>query len=143
MLFDSIKSTQSNLVFEISTISLEDKFEDTLESSEELENVLELSEESEIIEESKDPESETCLEFPNDVYKNLMLLVMKHKLNNKASNNIIRFFNKYSNLIKSPLPKNIEKRRAFINNMKFSNLDFCKIFITNHGVKIIISIIKI
>ena len=108
--FDSIKSTQSNLVSEMSTISLEDKFEDILELSEELENVLELSEESEIIEEFKDLEFETCLEFSNDAYKNLILLVTKHKLNNKVSNDIICFFNKHLNLTKSPLLKNIEKR---------------------------------
>ena len=92
MLFDSIKSIQSNLVSEMSTISLEDKFKNILESLEELKNILELSEEPEIIEEFKDLKSETCLEFPNDAYKDLILLVMKHKLNNKANNNIIRFF---------------------------------------------------
>src|SRR5581483_3916506 len=129
--FNSIKSTQSNLVSEMLTISLEDKFEDILESSEELENVLELSEKPEIIEEFKDPESKICLKFPNDAYKDLILLVTKHKLNNKASNIIIRFFNKHSNLTKLPLPKNIEKERVFMNNIKFSNLDFCKVFITN------------
>ena len=64
-----------------------------------------------------------------------MLLVTKHKLNNKASNDIIRFFNKHSTLTKSPLPKNIEKGQAFMDNMKFSNLEFCKVLITNHGGK--------
>src|SRR5581483_7873401 len=135
MLFDSIKSTQSNLVSEMLTINLEDKFEDILESSEELKNILELSEEPEIIKEFKDPKFETCLKFSNDVYKDLILLVTKYKLNNKASNDIIRFFNKHSNLTKSPLPKNIEKGRALMDNMKFSNLEFCKVFIINHGGK--------
>src|SRR5207249_11654973 len=122
----SIESSQSNLISEISAMSLEDDFEDILESSDE----------PEIFEGFEKPESEACSEFPNDAYKDLMLLVTRHKLNNRAGNDIIRFFNKHSNLTKSPLPKNIEKGRAFMNNMKFSNLDnFCKVLITNHGGK--------
>src|SRR6185437_11011572 len=118
----SIKSLQSNLISEISAMSLEDDFE----------NILELLEEPKIVEKFENTEPKTCSEFPNKAYKDLMLLVTKHKLNNKASNDIIRFFNKHSTLTKSPLPKNIEKGRAFIDNMKFSNLEFCKVLITNH-----------
>jgi len=131
MSFDSIKSTQSigsiqsNLISEISLMSLEDNYEDILESTEE----------AEIFEEFEDPRFEPCPEFPNEAYKDLMLLVTIHKLNNRAGNDIIRFFNKYSNLTKSPLPKNIEKGRAFMDNMKFSNLEFCKVLITNHAGK--------
>jgi hypothetical protein len=121
----SIESSQSNLISEISIMSLEDSFEDILESFEE----------PEIFEEPEDSRSEPNAEFPNDAYKDLMVLVTKHKLNNKAGNDIIRFFNKYSNLTKSPLPKNIEKGREFMNNMRFSNLEFCKVFITNHEGK--------
>jgi hypothetical protein len=136
MSFDSIESSQSNLVSEISTMSLEDSFEDILESSEEAEIFEEFGNpEPKIFEEFENPEPETCSKFPNDAYRDLMLLVTKHKLNNKAGNDIIRFFNKYSTLTKSPLPKNIEKGRAFMNNMKFSDLEFCKVLITNHGGK--------
>ncbi|POG68665.1 hypothetical protein GLOIN_2v1480628 [Rhizophagus irregularis DAOM 181602=DAOM 197198] len=35
----------------------------------------------------------------------------------------------------SPLPKNIEQGRAFMNNMKFSNLEFSKVLITKHKDK--------
>ncbi|GET52140.1 hypothetical protein GLOIN_2v1783703 [Rhizophagus irregularis DAOM 181602=DAOM 197198] len=72
--------------------------------------------------------SEMSLEdkFPNDAYNDLMLLVTKYKINNKGGNEIIRFFNKHSNLTESPLPKNIEQGRAFMNNMQFSNLEFSK-----------------
>jgi hypothetical protein len=114
MSFDStqsVESIQSNL----SVMSLEDNYEDI---SEEVED-----------------RSGTYTEFPNDAYKDLMILVTKHKLNNKAGNDIIRFFNKNSNLIKSPLPKNIEKGREFMDNMKISNLEFSKVLITNHGGK--------
>ncbi len=78
---------------------------------------------------------EALTEFPNDAYKDLMVLVTKHKLNNKAGNAIIQFFNKHSALSKSPLPKNIEKGRTFMNKMKFPNLSFNKICITYHNDK--------
>lgn len=118
----SIESAQSNLVSEISVMSLEGDLE-----------ILEQSEEPEIF---KDSESnKTCTEFPNDAYRDLMLLVTNHKLNNKAGNAIIQFFNKHSNLTTSLLPKNIETDRTFMNNMNFSNLEFCKVLITNHRDK--------
>ena len=77
----SIESSQSNLISEISAMSLEDDFENILESLEELE----------IVEKFENTKPEACSEFPNKAYKDLMLLVTKHKLNNKASNNIIEF----------------------------------------------------
>ncbi|RHZ49263.1 hypothetical protein Glove_526g23 [Diversispora epigaea] len=46
--------------------------------------------------------------FPNEAYADLMTLVTKHNLNNKAGNSIIKFFNRHSNLSQSPFPKNIE-----------------------------------
>ncbi|GES98220.1 hypothetical protein GLOIN_2v1783703 [Rhizophagus clarus] len=119
MSFDSIGSA-------ISEMSLEDS---------NFENILDSSEESEIFEEPKNLNTKTCTEFPNDAYKDLMLLVTKYKINNKSGNEIIRFFNKHSNLTESPLPKNIEQGRAFMNNMKFSNLEFSKVLITKHEDK--------
>ncbi|GES84748.1 hypothetical protein GLOIN_2v1783703 [Rhizophagus clarus] len=119
MSFDSIGSA-------ISEMSLEDS---------NFENILDSSEEPEIFEEPKNLNTKTCTEFPNDAYKDLMLLVTKYKINNKGSNKIIHFFNKHSNLIESPLPKNIEQERAFMNNMKFSNLEFSKVLITKHEDK--------
>ncbi|GET56382.1 hypothetical protein GLOIN_2v1783703 [Rhizophagus irregularis DAOM 181602=DAOM 197198] len=110
MSFDSIGSA-------ISEMSLEDS---------NFENILDSSEEPEIFEEPKNLNTKTCTEFPNDAYKDLMLLVTKYKINNKGGNEIIRFFNKHSNFTESPLPKNIEQGRAFMNNMQFSNLEFSK-----------------
>src|SRR2546423_6848928 len=115
--FSSMESTYSNLLSKISIMSYEENIE--LEESEE-------SEESEIF---------ALTEFPNDAYKDLMVLVTKHKLNNKAGNAIIQFFNKHLALSKSPLPKNIEKGRTFMNKMKFPNLSFNKICITYHNGK--------
>ncbi|GET03802.1 hypothetical protein GLOIN_2v1488317 [Rhizophagus clarus] len=119
MSFDSIGSA-------ISEMSLEDS---------NFENILDSSEEPEIFEEPKNLNTKTCTEFPNDAYKDLMLLVTKYKINNKGGNEIIRFFNKHSNHTESPLPKNIEQGRAFMNNMKFSNLEFSKVLITKHEDK--------
>ncbi|RGB23058.1 hypothetical protein C1646_822275 [Rhizophagus diaphanus] len=38
----------------------------------------------EIFEESENPNSKTCTEFPNNAYKDLILLVIKYKINNKG-----------------------------------------------------------
>ena len=46
-----------------------------------------------------------------------MELVIKHNLNNKARNAIIKFFNKHSNLSISPLPKNIEAGQKYMDIM--------------------------
>ncbi|GES96881.1 hypothetical protein GLOIN_2v1783703 [Rhizophagus clarus] len=61
--------------------------------------------------------------------------ITKYKINNKDDNEIIRFFNKHSNLTESPLPKNIKQGQAFMNNMKLSNLEFSKVLITKHENK--------
>ncbi|RHZ70967.1 hypothetical protein Glove_264g59 [Diversispora epigaea] len=80
--------------------------------SDKIENESEESEKSESAEE----------EFPNNTYADLMTLVIQHNLNNKAGNAIIRFFNKHSNLLISPLPKNIEQSRKLMDKMKSTNL---------------------
>jgi len=122
----SIESTQSNLLSEVSVIGYGERLESEDSEIEEPEIF-----EPEIFEEPENPISE----FPNEAYRDLMLLVTKHKLNNKAGNAIIRFFNKYSTLQKSPLPRNIEKGREFMNKMNFPNLVFNKIFMTRYNGK--------
>src|SRR5205814_1115994 len=72
--FSSMESTYGNLLSEISIMSYEENIE--LEESEVLEESEE-SEESEIFEEAKEPEPEALTEFPNDAYKDLMVL---HKI---------------------------------------------------------------
>ncbi|RIA94597.1 hypothetical protein C1645_817759 [Glomus cerebriforme] len=115
--------TIDSIETEMLTISLKNK------------DILEPFEEHEIFEEFENPESETYTEFPNNAYKNLMILVTNHKLNNRAGNDIICFFNKHSNLTVSPLPKNIKKGRAFMDNMKVSYSAYNKVFITYHNDK--------
>src|SRR5687767_7018226 len=125
MEYESFYEEAQNEISKISHESILEEFEDILleESEDILEEPKDILEESEdileepedILEESEDileePEnilerSETRTEFPNKAYADLMILVTQHKLNNKASNAIIKFFNKHSNLTTSPLPKN-------------------------------------
>jgi hypothetical protein len=135
MSFSSV-DTQSNLLSEISIVDYGEglgsvNFEDELET-EIFEETSEIFEDLEIEEELETPENP---EFPNEAYKDLMLLVTNHKLNNKAGNAVIRFFNKHSTLLKSPLPKNIKKGREFMNKMNYPNLTFNKICITYYNGK--------
>ncbi|RHZ74797.1 hypothetical protein Glove_219g103 [Diversispora epigaea] len=58
--------------------------------------------------ESSRNEDSDVEKFPNESYTDLITLVTKYNLNNKAGNAIIKFFNKHSNLSISPLPKNIK-----------------------------------
>src|SRR2546429_2914000 len=141
----SFESTESNLVSEISMRSYEEiiNIEESY-NSQESDNILEYEESDNVVEsdnvEKSDnvdntEKSDNAKEFPNEAYADLMTLVTNYKLNNKAGNAIIKFFNKYSNLPQSPLPINIEKGRKFMNNMKFPNLTFKKICIANHNHK--------
>jgi hypothetical protein len=71
--------------------------------------------------------------FPNEAYADLMALVLKNNLSISTGNEIISFFNKYSNLLISPLPKNIQQGYKFINNIKQSNLKYFKNHILSYN----------
>ena len=134
MLFSSV-DTQSNLLSEISIVDYGERLE-SVDFEAELE--AEIFEEILFFDKFKnDLEIEDLKkpEFPNEAYKDLMLLVTDHKLNNKAGNAVIRFFNKHSTLLKSPLPKNIKNGREFMNKMNYPNLTFNKICITYYNGK--------
>ncbi|RHZ73184.1 hypothetical protein Glove_232g17 [Diversispora epigaea] len=63
-----------------------------------------------------------------------MALVIENNLNNKAGNAIIKFFNKHSNLSQlSPLPKNIETGRKFMDKMNISQLSYSKYCVLTHN----------
>ncbi|RHZ86996.1 hypothetical protein Glove_41g194 [Diversispora epigaea] len=72
-------------------------------------------------------------EFPNEAYADLMTLVTKHNLSNKAGNSIIKFFNRHSDLSQSPLSKNIETGRKFMDKMNISQLSYSKYCILVHN----------
>ncbi|RHZ79906.1 hypothetical protein Glove_140g188 [Diversispora epigaea] len=86
--------------------------------SDKTDNKSDESEESESAEE----ETKTIPKFPNNIYSDLMTLIIQYNLNNKAGNAIIHFFNKHSNLLTSPLSKNIEQRKKLMDRMKLINL---------------------
>ncbi|RHZ70358.1 hypothetical protein Glove_272g44 [Diversispora epigaea] len=63
-----------------------------------------------------------------------MALVIENNLNNKAGNAIIKFFNKHSDLSQlSPLPKNIETGRKFMDKMNISQLSYSKYCVLTHN----------
>jgi len=72
-------------------------------------------------------------EFPNEAYADFMTLVTKHNLNNKASNAIIKFFNNYSDVSVSPLPKNITAGRKYMDKMNLSQFSYHKHCILVHN----------
>ncbi|RHZ70363.1 hypothetical protein Glove_272g26 [Diversispora epigaea] len=85
--------------------------------------------------ESSRNEDSDVEEFPNESYADLMTLVTKYNLNNKAGNAIIKFFNKHFNLPISPLPKNIETGRKYMDKMNLSRLLYYKHRILVHNNK--------
>jgi hypothetical protein len=85
-----------------------------------------------ILEES---ESEVNLSYPNEAYGDLMTLVTKHKLTNKAGNAIIGFFNKHANLATSPLPTSIEQGRIYMDKMNVPSLTYKQTLVINYNNK--------
>jgi hypothetical protein len=74
----------------------------------------------------EEQEPEMNVEYPNEAYADLMTLVIKHKLSNSVGNAIIKFFNKHSNLSKSPLPQSIKEGHKFMDNMNLPNFKYDK-----------------
>ena len=72
-------------------------------------------------------------EFPNEAYANFMTLITKYNISNTTGNAFIHFFNKYSNLSKSPLSKSINQGCTFMNNLNDPLLTYHKTFILNHN----------
>ena len=82
----------------------------------------------------EEPEVESIREFPNEAYADLITLVIENNLSNKAGNAIIKFFNKHSDLPQSsPLPKNIETGRKYMNKMNISQLSYSKYRVLIHN----------
>lgn len=67
-------------------------------------------------------EETNSIKFPNKAYVDLMTLVTNYNLSNKAANTIIHLFNEHSNLLLSPLLKNIKKGRELMEKMKIPTL---------------------
>ena len=67
---------------------------------------------------------ERVAEWPNDAYREFMELVIKGNISNKIGDKIIKFFNKYSNLKNSPLPKSTKNGKDYLNQINSPSVDF-------------------
>jgi hypothetical protein len=103
-------------------VPFEEVFPQDEEEQEEIESL-------QSIEESE----ENVKDFPNEAYADLMNLVVKYNVNNNTADAFIKFFNKHSNLSRSPLPKNIKAGRKSMDEMNMPHLSHKKhsIFVDN------------
>ena len=53
-----------------------------------------------------------------------MKLIIENNISNKAGDKIIKFFNKYSNLESSPLPKSTRSGKDYLNQINSLSVDF-------------------
>jgi hypothetical protein len=91
--------------------------------------------------ESDDSEEETSFSlnppqaitniFSNNVAEEYAKLIIKHNLNQKAANDICKFFNKFSLWSKSPLPSSAKETRQIIDQIKTKNIEFKKKLVTS------------
>jgi len=67
---------------------------------------------------------ERVAEWPNDAYRDFMELIVENNVSNKTGDKFIKFFNKYSNLKESPLPKSTKNGKDYINQINSPSVDF-------------------
>lgn len=91
-------------------------------------------------------------EWPNDIYREFMEIIMEYQLSNSCGDRIIKLFNKSRNTEKNSLPKNTKEGRKFLDASEFPYMKFKKIPITNfqdvdynfyyqpiiHGIKVLL-----
>lgn len=70
------------------------------------------------------------VEWPNDAYREFMEITTRYQLSNSASDAMIHFFNKFSNLDNSPLPVSIRIGKKFLDSANIRYNTFKEIFIT-------------
>ena len=79
---------------------------------------------------------ESIAGWPSEAYRDFMELVVEGNISNRIGDNIIRFFNKYSNLEESPLPKTTKSGKDYLNDIKSPSVDFKeKVVATYSGVE--------
>src|SRR5277367_3071079 len=82
---------------------------------------------------------EKVINWPNNAYRNFIELIIDENISNKISDQIIKFFNTYSNLENSPLPKSTKSGKDYLNQIKSPSVDFKeKIVATYSGVNFIL-----
>jgi hypothetical protein len=91
-------------------------------------------------------------EWPNEIYREFMEIVMEFQLSNSCGDRIIKLFNKSKNFENNSLPKNTREGRKFIDASDFPYMKFKKVPVTNfqdvdyefyyqpiiHGIKVLL-----
>ena len=81
---------------------------------------------------------EKVINWPNNVYRDFMELIIDGNISNQIGDRIIKFFNTYSNLENSPLPKSTKSGKDYLNQIQSPSVYFKeKIVATYSGVDFI------
>src|SRR5262245_56396947 len=72
----------------------------------------------------KKNKQENLAKWQNDSYRDFMELMIENNISNKTGDKIIKFFNKYSNLKISPLPKSTKNGKDYLNQINSPSVDF-------------------
>lgn len=76
-------------------------------------------------------------EWPNDIYREFMEIVMEHQLSNSCGDRIIKLINKSRNFTdENLLPKNTKEGRKFLDVNEFPYMKFKTVPITNFQDKV-------
>jgi len=70
-------------------------------------------------------------EWPNDIYREFMEIIMEYQLSNSCGDRLIKLFNSIKNVDKNLLPKTTKKGRKFLDNSEFPYMKFKEVSITN------------
>ncbi|CAB4407035.1 unnamed protein product [Rhizophagus irregularis] len=70
------------------------------------------------------PTPERVVKWPNDAYRDFLELIVESNISNKIGDKIIKFFNKHSNLDKSPLPSSTKNGKDYLNQINSPLIDF-------------------
>ena len=76
---------------------------------------------------------ECIAKWPNDAYREFMELIIEGNISNKIGDKIIKFFNKHSNVEKSPLPSSTKNGKDYLNQINSPSVDFKEKVIATYG----------
>ena len=91
-------------------------------------------------------------EWPNEIYREFMEIIMEFQLSNSCGDRIIKLFDKSKNCENNSLPKNTKEGRKFLDASDFPYMKFKKTLVTNfqdidyefhyqpiiHGIKVLL-----
>ncbi|GES87424.1 hypothetical protein GLOIN_2v1836976 [Rhizophagus clarus] len=77
--------------------------------------------------------SKHIAEWPSDAYQEFMELIVEGNISNKVGDKIIKFFNRHSNLEKSPLPKSTKDGKDYLNQISSPSIDFKEKSVANYA----------